>query len=78
MLGIGIALFGIFAYNVAKHAEKEHKKVVKETSSNGYETKSSLIPNGYHPVATNADTQYLMYNSGNEFDRHSLGSFYNV
>lgn len=79
MLGIGIALFGIFAYNVAKHAEKEHKKV-KETSntSNGYDTKSSFIPNGYHPVATNADTQYLMYNSGNEFDRHSLGSFYNV
>jgi len=72
LLGIGISLFGIFAYNVAKHAEKMkqlelptmHDSKTKELYNNGH-------VNGMNGVKYGGDTTI-------DFDRHSLGSFYNV
>jgi solute carrier family 35 protein E1 len=91
MLGIGISLLGIFAYNMAKHHEKMQKESLpthydrNNSQSNAYQTKVNHYSNGRHHGLSNGFL--LSPQNGSvpsqgeihvDFDRHSIGSFYNV
>ena len=86
MLGIGISLFGIFAYNMAKHAEKYSKQsdlpLHDNSNQSSYQSKVYMNGNG------SSSNGFLQTRNGVngvngrdefiDFDRHSIGSFYNV
>ena len=89
MLGIGISLLGIFGYNMAKHAEKMQMETLpthRDNRQSTYQTKANhYMNNGSHHGLSNG---FLLPQNGNpstnngeihvDFDRHSIGSFYNV